>query len=111
MRSRSQMLAVLVLCLATEAQGGVAYTSYGVGSVACSRWTDLKERGDLDVWSLRQWVLGYITAAGAHAEQRLPKSDPEALFLTAEGFCKAHPLDDVSDAAEYTLQQLKTKAQ
>lgn len=100
---RKIILLVLASCLtvpALAASSGptINYTTFG--NVDCGRWIAEKNPNK------KGWVLGMLTGINfQHEAEHLWPADPlgkldsaEQAFLWVDNYCKAHPLDKVSNA-------------
>ena len=125
----------LVLCAATlwaiPASADVTYSVIGAGKVSCGSFiTESKSRGPL-FWSEVSWIEGYVSGANgamqtdlynqypgdalAPARQRLDffrtTHDTKAMIVWMESYCRAHPLNNLADAASALAGELLSRSE
>jgi hypothetical protein len=84
------------------------FTIYGAGTESCGRWLADRHAGD---WYLAgQWVLWWISAYGYYGSKDLRKTDSDAIAVWIDNYCAAHPLDELSLAAEHLVGALSSKS-
>lgn len=105
-------LALAGVVLALFMAGSVAkseepfrFRTMGMGNSSCGTWISARPHGSSSWQSLgfEQWVLGFLT--GISAMGFMTKLDPlngvdgEAIWAWMDNYCKAHPLENIGNAA------------
>jgi hypothetical protein len=111
---RTGMIGACAVLLSLAAVGAQPYQSgqfvvYGEGSKSCAKW--LADRKD-DGYPARYgtvWVMGWLSAAGFYRNTQglqLRDTDTETVNRWIDGYCRAHPHEDLSDAAKALVNEL-----
>ena len=106
------MIAVLAAFYMTYATGAVAADIHMLGkgvAASCGTWS--AERKTQTTWLYAgNWVLGFMSGAAAALNRDfLDGLDSEAVFAWIDGYCRAHPLARVADAANRLLEERSRK--
>jgi hypothetical protein len=109
MGSFKPILATLILCAsAAKADAGDKWTVYGWGTQSCGAWIAAAATDPVARLEATEWILGWVSATGLYSAP-LKESDVVAMNTWVDGYCQAHPLDDVQDAAAYLTGALAKK--
>jgi hypothetical protein len=68
----------------------------GLGASSCLFWTG--QRNAKASFSWEQWLLGYVSGAGAPEIPLLKDPDGEAVLAWIDEYCRSHPLDQLGVA-------------
>jgi hypothetical protein len=105
------MIAVALAIAATSPQGR-AYRNYGfTDSDACGTWAEYRASGRSQ--ALEGWVLGFLSGYnewGSANGDVAPGVKASGVLLWVDEYCKAHPLDSVSNAAFQLVNELRRRA-
>lgn len=76
------------------------YNMIGVGAVSCGTW--MAARRDRMAVVFEQWILGFLSGAGAVGADRgidpANRMDGDAVRAWVDDYCHAHPLDNLAAA-------------
>src|SRR4051794_30326325 len=105
--SRQHKIAIsvaLMMCAGGALAADIQMLGKGVGS-SCGTWS--AERKTREIWLYGgNWVLGFMSgAASALNRDFLDDLDSEAVLAWIDGYCRAHPLDKIANAANKFLEQ------
>lgn len=87
------------------------YMILGAGADSCGEWA--KERRTGDWYADGGWVLGFVSSYNLFVwrDQNVAKNiDSEGIAAWVDGYCAAHPLNNISDASERLIIVLRAKA-
>lgn len=103
------LMGAMPLAFGADSQG--TYKVYGAAS--CGDYVDERAKRDsskqIHYSQTRFWVAGWITAYNSLAQDTndiMGNADMPSVLLWLEGYCKANPLEHLSDAMQaFTIQQ------
>src|SRR5215212_5678992 len=107
-----RILFALMLCLATSAMAADADGSYfSQRPESCREFRRLQgsDERTAAVTYIRGWVSGYLTAYNRQTTETydiLGLMDFDAALRFIDGYCKAHPLDNLTAAMEALTEEL-----
>jgi hypothetical protein len=107
--------AILVVVLAlstTNARGGkLTALTYGGGD-SCGAWTEGREHDSQRSQLMKMWLLGFISGANINPERPeiFRDVDPPAIWVWVDNYCRAHPLELVTEAAVALVEELLSRA-
>ena len=106
------MRTVIAVGLALWATGASAeYAFLGQGGFSCGRWQQGRRTKEPTSFTAQAWVLGYLTRANYSGDTSLTAgTDADGVFAWIDNFCRANPLKDIADAAEYLVAELQVQA-
>ena len=88
---------------------------FGIGSSTCREWTQRKKTHDRV--TDKQWLAGFLTGVefintGFGAKPLiLDSDDPEILIGFVDDYCLEHPLNAISDGAQFLWLELFKRSQ
>jgi hypothetical protein len=98
------VLASLLITIASPARTALAAEPYsaimGIGTSSCTLWSG--ERGAKKDFPWDQWLLGFVSGASHVDGGNAPTtdySDGASVLGWIEDYCRAHPLDQLAQAA------------
>jgi len=104
-------MAAMLLCAASlgsaqTATPGVQHmVGYGAGGPSCGKW--LAERKGTNWYTMGQWLLGWLTAAGYYnVRGGLRETDSDAATAWVDNYCREHPLDNLVVAPGHLVDEL-----
>lgn len=80
---------------------------YGWGSESCGRWLEVRRTGPGGDATLRQWVLGYVTAYNtfvAKSGDALKSADSSTIMVLVDRECTADPRMGIAPAVAATIR-------
>jgi hypothetical protein len=104
-------MATVLLCAASAgsaqtAPAGKAW-SYGPGGLSCGTWLDAGKQESVRHQVHLNWVLGWLTAAGAYSVRgELRETDANAVAAWVDKYCRENPLNYIKDAAASLVDEL-----
>jgi hypothetical protein len=109
MMRRALLLAVCGLAFCSALHAAEAR-----GTRSCRKWTEerriadgTKEMNKVPVLISKSWFLGYLAGRQPRgAPDFLAATDNESIFLWLDNYCRDHPQDDLSSAAQALQQEL-----
>ena len=113
MRIITASLIVVILAVGAPAR---AVHMVGIGNRSCGSWIQARRQNPEQAHLLESWVGGYLSGANsiiAPATKRDVLSggiDAEGLWAWIDNYCRAHPLDSVSEAADQLAADLVRRA-
>lgn len=110
----------------TLAQNQTPITFTSIGAPSCGEWyktNEEKENGDFPyewekiiqdykLMSLHSWLTGYLSGVNSSTPGTvdfLQHTDADSLYLYVDNYCREHPLDSVSVAADALYVELRMK--
>lgn len=97
------MIAALLLAVAQPSSSADGIMIFGLGLTSCGSWTAAKTEG----WhrdAYISWLAGFLSGINAAGVGRygnaVQGTDMNGLIGWVDNYCAAHPLDNVSAAAE-----------
>lgn len=76
---------------------------YGLGANSCGVW--IEKRRQNDHFSMAQWMLGYISAAGYFGPD-LREGDSAAFVAYMDNYCQANPLHQFAEGVRRLINEL-----
>ena len=84
-------------------------TVYGAGTSSCAEWTEARQG---ERWfGTGQWVLGFVSAVNQYSKETPTQTDARSMASRVDAYCRAHPEDDISDAARELVEYLLSGGQ
>jgi hypothetical protein len=82
------------------AAAGQSVTLTGLGTGPCGTWTAV--RHDRKAADAEQWVVGFLSGAAVFSKDLAPLNgvDADAVWAWIDRYCRAHPLDALSEAGK-----------
>ena len=107
---KAALTIALVSTLLPSLSASAGYTVNGHGTKSCGVWIEARKHEDdtIDAVIFSVWVSGFVSGVG-YANINLKDSDPDGRANWIDNYCKAHPLDDVSNAAQALVNELEVK--
>jgi hypothetical protein len=103
------LLAILVTGTALWAQRSTAtYTVFGPGVLSCGRWVAEHEKKSNESLDQLIWVTGFVSGY-EYASAVDMKADSDAMRLWVDNYCRSHPLENIANAAEALVRELRQK--
>jgi hypothetical protein len=104
-----QTLLIGVACLLLGRTLGIAQNTfgvYGVGNVSCGEWVSVASQTNrIKYLTFVTWVHGYVTGVGS-MKISLKRTDSAGIEAWMDKYCAAHPLESVSGAARFLVDEL-----
>jgi len=95
------IVVVVAASVAPLAANAKSRTEIGYGMATCGAWTTDEDPNGRVRQTRAAWILGYLSRASYdHAGDMLDPVDAPAIEAWIDNYCKAHPLDRLSRAAE-----------
>lgn len=93
--------AIAALAIVASASSASAqFLTLGPGNDTCGRWVRSEGNRD-DRQFLGAWLTGFLSGANAASTQKAGAGVPYAdMALAMDAYCRAHPLDTISTAAQ-----------
>jgi hypothetical protein len=89
-----------------------AYMVMGVGTKSCGSWLQDRQERSFAELNDRAWISGYVTAYNEYVwpkQDVVQGTDTDGLAAWIDNYCTAHPLSDLSHAAEALIIELKNR--
>ncbi len=86
------------------------FADRSIGNRDCGQW--IKEDKEYQKALSQTWLLGYMTGlnlADTQGRDSLRKVSAQQIFLWMDNFCKARPLENVSDGGHDLMAELRKK--
>ena len=112
---RAALTAILALLLPTAAHAADAqghYNSLGLGTLSCGKWTEDRQAKNGLADAEFAWVTGYLTAFNrmmALDGNVSSQTDSAGMEAWIDGYCQAHPLDDLETATAALIKELNNQ--
>jgi hypothetical protein len=102
------LLLAMPWIVVSSADARDSFTIIGAGVESCGTWTAETHRS---VGSLNHsWLLGYVTAFNRYwlsIDKNVAQgTNAEGLIAWMDNYCQAHPLDNISKAADNLIDEL-----
>jgi hypothetical protein len=84
----------------------------GPGAISCGTWIAQRRDAGPVMYGDEDWVLGYLTAYDEHVApdgKISAGTDSDGLMTWIDGYCQAHPLDNLATAASALATELKAR--
>jgi hypothetical protein len=89
------------------------YRATGAGTTSCGDWTNDRSSDDDEFWRIKEaWVQGYVTSYNRWVSSTTDVSgwsDEYAIIGWLDNYCKAHALNDLGEASEELVFELRNK--
>ena len=108
MNMKKALLAMALVSTPLPSFSAEDYMAERHGATSCGKWIEARKSQDSDPMALllSVWVSGFVSGAGVTGTE-LKYIDPSARANWVDNYCKEHPLDDVSTAAEQLVVELR----
>ena len=107
-----RILTALILPAVLASPAWSDFTSFGAGNTTCGQFVELNdERGKLS--TAEQWMWGFFSGFNysvqtqQNKDSHVGKGKHYAIYAAVLKHCKDKPLDDIFDATEKVLMQLR----
>ena len=106
---------ILIVALALVSTGAWGYKVFGEGADYCAEYLAKKQENSVAHYKQIGWVQGFISGGNVERGRNGGNGsigeglDPNSLALWIENYCLANPLNDLSDAADALVKELKAK--
>jgi hypothetical protein len=105
-------IALTMIPLVANAQGGGTFTVRGVGLDSCGAWSQSRQgpapddpQHDGRRLIEEAWVLGYVSSFDEHSLVPIGRVDNAALLAWVDSYCAGHPLDSVQQASDSLIRE------
>jgi hypothetical protein len=78
----------------------------GHGSFSCGNWTADHRHLDVAAVTDNAWLAGYLSAYSVYEGDKLDLPDQDARDEWVSNYCRKHPLDLISQAADQLIIEL-----
>ena len=99
------VLAPMIAAVLLAQQPSDTFTVYGAGAARCATWTEHVSNSSLHALD-REWVFGFVSAAGVFAGVKL-KVDVTEIDAFMAKHCEANPMDTITTAAATLVGKLQ----
>jgi hypothetical protein len=86
---------------------------FGVGGHSCGKWIEARKTNEISAYG--SWLLGYLSALNLWAiigrKDALAGTDTAGLYAWMDGYCQAHPIEDIAGGAAALAHELDRRAQ